>query len=280
MEVIPPVNLQNTPAITTPQVETPPEEEKKESFFDFIKSSIFELFLVLLFSIIILTTFNYFKLIPLSSIFSPLSFLPQQQQWSASSSNGASLDDVSFFNSDFNLLSACNYKPANDIIINTIVNCNKPLTLKNNGKNYSFSSIPGTDQIQPNKSTGVQINLAIKIINNSNTHIGLVFGGGNDENRFYLTYYPSEKAWGDQFFLGSRVTDFSPVYLSSVQRINFSLKISGDGKTVTLILPNGKIETINSNQSFYAKDNSLPIGALLPLNSQMIIYSLNYFVDQ
>lgn len=285
MEMIPPTDLQSPPAqsIQNPE-QNVPEEEQKESIFAFIKTSLFELFLILLFSIIILATFNYFNLIPLSSVFPALSFLPQQQNTQSAVFNAASQDDIAYFSNNFYNLSSCgNTRSDKNIVLNQIVSCNTPKKITNTTKETNYVFVPNTDQIIAGDK-GVQINFAIKVNTNGKDDLGLMFGGNPTENRLYIAYYPSQNAWGAQFLLGSKITDFVPTYYptdtSASQRAFFSLKISADGKTLTLIFPNGDIETFNEGQSFYAKDGTLPITAVIPLNSTMTIYSLNYYIPQ
>ena len=110
MEVIPPSSLQSQQQNQNIEPETTDQPEVQTStvwkIFDFIRSSVFEVVLIGLFSVIILTTLNYFNIIPLSSIFPALSFLPQQNSIQGSISNNNSTDDITFFNNNmkFNVI--------------------------------------------------------------------------------------------------------------------------------------------------------------------------------
>ena len=282
MEVIPPSNLQNpqTP-ITQPSADTQPDEEKKESIFDFIKSSIFELFLVLLFSIIILTTFNYFNLIPLSSIFPALSFLPQQQTLNNYQSSTSSQDDITFFNNGIMNLSACTPPHDNNIILNSIVTCKNPTKVLNSGQKPIYTRIVNSDFTSDSQ---IQINFALKVIQGKDYKpSGLMLGGGPEENRMYISYDNNSNSWGVQFLTGKDITPFESLYTtpsSSVQRTYFSVIISKDGKQIVLLLPNGIIQTYNLKGSLYSKDGTIPSTAVVYPNSEVDIYSLNYYTPQ
>ena len=295
MEVIPSSNLQNQQQNQNSNLgnqnvagETVAQPETQAStlwkIFDFVRTSIFELFLIALFSILILTTFNYFNLIPLSSVFPALSILPQQQNLQTAIINTTSQSDNVYFSNNFQNLSSCN-NPNNDknITLNQIIKCSNPQKFTNTKNNVTYSFIPNTDQASIGDK-GVQINFAIKVDTNGKDDLGLMFGGDSTANKVYISYYPNQNAWGTQFLFGSKITDFIPIYspanaLTS-QRAFFSLRVSTDGKTLALILPNGDIKIFNEGESFYTKAGTLPITALLPSNSSITIYSLNYYTPQ
>ncbi len=295
MEVIPPASIQNPLGIpnpvSTPNQNTeaaPQQEEAPKStayrIFDFIRTSIFELTLIALFSILILTTFNYFNLIPLSSVIPALSFLPQQQNVQNAAINTSSQDDLIYFSNNFQNLAACNSN-SNDknIILNQLIKCANPQKFINTDKEVSYVFVPNSDQIVPGNK-GVQVNFALKADSNGKNDLGLMFGGDPSENRFYISYYPSFNAWGIQFLFASKITDFVPFYTPSnnsiSQRAFFSIKLSSDGKTLTVLFPNGDIESFNYNKSFYTKTGNLPITGLVPKNSELDVYSLNYYTPQ
>lgn len=293
MELIPPENQQNlnpnpVNPDTVPETSNQPENQlqaqqsKLYKIFDFIRASIFELFLVALFSILILTTFNYFNLIPLSSVFPALSILPQQQQSSGNTYiNNSSQDDITFFNSNISSLSACNPIPNNNIILNPIINCKSPTKIINTGKNTMYTGIPNTN-ITGN--TDIQINFALKItIGKGYQPDGLMFGGDPTENRMYISYDNGSNSWGIQFLYGKTVTQFQPFYSvssSSVQRVYFSALISKNGKQITILSPNGLIQAYSLKGSLYAKDGTIPVTAVVNPNSEVDIYSLNYYAPQ
>ncbi len=282
MEVIPPTNLQNTQApVLQPPVDTRPNEEKKESIFDFIKTGFFELFLILLFLIITLTTFNYFNLIPLSSIFPALSFLPQQQILNNYQSSTSSQDDITFFNNGIMNLSACTPPNDNSIILNSIVTCKNPTKVLNSGKKPIYTRIVNSEFTS---NSQIQINFALKIIEGKDyIPSGLMLGGGPEENRMYFSYDNDSNSWGVQFLNGKNITPFESLFVtppSSVQRTYLSVILSKDGKQIILLLPNGIIKTYNLKDSLYSKDGTIPSTAVVYPNSEVDIYSLNYYTPQ
>jgi hypothetical protein len=280
MNPIPPSNLQSP---QVPNVQTKAQnftaEKKKGGIFAFIENILFELFLIVLFSAVILTTFNYFNLIPLSSIFPTLSFLPQQQSMQTAI-NTTSQDDVTFFSSNVSSLSACNPTRDKNIILQTIITCKNPTKIFNAGKNPIYSGIPNAGISSGDQ---MQINFALKIIPGKN-HMqnGLMLGGGADENRMYISYV-NPNSWGVQFLYGKTVTLFDPLYQppsSSIQRSYFSIIISKDGKQVTILLPSGLMKSYTLQGSLYSKDGTIPATAVVEPNSEVDIYSLNYYTNQ
>ena len=280
MEVIPPSNLQNTQTpITQPSADIQPDEEKKESIFDFIKSSIFELFLVLLFSIIILTTFNYFNLIPLSSVFPALSFLPQLQSNQNFSLN-QSKNDISFFNNNLKNLSGCEIYPAVDTTLSQIIKCSNPQTIINTSTKYKYQLIQNTDI---SSEGNLQISFALKInyqkLNYNDT--GLVFGGDAKENRIVISYQPASESWGISFLYGNKYSGFKSIYIpyQKETRANFSLIISKDGKNLGILLPNGLMQLFQLEGSLYNRDGNIPTVASVAPGAQLTIDSLNYWTQ-
>ena len=295
MELIPPENQQNlnpnpvnpdTAPETSNQPENQPQTQQSKLYkiFDFVRASIFELFLLALFSILILTTFNYFNLIPLSSVFPTLSFLPQQQNTQNAILNTISQDDITYFSNNFPNLSSCNSSVGKNIVLGSLVKCNYPETFTSSKKQVQYLLVPSTDQSSYVGTNGVQINYALKIDTNGKDDMGLLFGDDATGNRFYIGYYPTRKSWGIQFLFGSTISDFTPLYSppenSASHRAFFSVMVSGDGKTIGIIFPDGTIHAYNENLSFYTKAGSLPIVAILPPSSTLTIYSLNYYTPQ
>jgi membrane glycosyltransferase len=82
VDVITPPSLQvqqpNQNSISGMPAQTEVQKSIVVKILDFVGESIFEFFLIILFSVLFLTILNYFKLLPLSSIFPFLSFLPHQ----------------------------------------------------------------------------------------------------------------------------------------------------------------------------------------------------------
>jgi hypothetical protein len=249
---------------------------------DFINSFIFELVLIGLFSIIIVTVLNYFALVPLSSVFPILSFLPQQNSVQKVI-NTTSQDDIAFFSNNFTNLSACNNTDADkNIILNQIIICSNPQKFSNLAKDVDYQYVTSDPSVISDK--GVQINLALKARNNGKDDVGIMFGGGATENRFYLVYKQDQKAWGLTYLFASKSSDFIPIYspdsTSIAQRAYFSINVTADGKTISVVFPNGIVYSYNGDKNFYAKEGSLPLTAVLPKNSEITIYSLNYYTPQ
>ena len=290
MDVIPPSNLQNQQNLNTNQSIPTPENQAAEShginrIFDFVRMSLFEVFLVALFSVLLLATFNYFNLIPLSSILPALSFLPQSNNQQNNSIYSINQDDVAYFSNNFQNLSSCNLSNKdNNILLNQLIKCTTPQRFVNTSNKISYSTIPNSDQQGLIGGTGLQINLSLKVDSNGKDDLGLIFGGDPTQDRLYLTYYPSQNVWGVQFLLGDKVTDLTPIYYSpyssNSQRAYFSLRFSGYGKTLSILFPNGDMEVFHQEKSFYTKYNNLPITTLIPKKSAITIYSLNYYTPQ
>jgi hypothetical protein len=82
VDVITPPSLQvqqpNQNSISGMPAQTEVQKSIVVKILDFVGESIFEFFLIILFSVLFLTILNYIKLLPLSSIFPFLSFLPHQ----------------------------------------------------------------------------------------------------------------------------------------------------------------------------------------------------------
>ena len=282
MEVIVPESTQNN------QIDLNQSQQKNLllKFIDLINSFIFELVLIGLFSTIILTAFNYFNIIPISSVFPALSFLPQQNSVQKII-NTASQDDISFFSNNFPNLATCdNSKFDKTLMLNQIIRCTGPQKLTNtNVKNDTdYQYIQNTDNPEFIGDKGVQINLALKIQTSGKNDAGIMFGGSETENRFYIAYYPEQNAWGIHFLFGKEIKDFIPIYtppsISNTQRAFFSVNVTTEGKTISIVFPNGVIYSYSSDKNFYTKGGSLPMTAVLYKNSEMTIYSLNYYTPQ
>lgn len=292
MEIIAPYNKPSNQSLNLndPNNQTDSNQSEQKNlllkFIGFINSFIFELVLIGLFSVIILITLNYFNIIPISSVFPALSFLPQQNSVQKII-NTASQDDISFFNNNFPNLASCdNSNIDNSLILNQIISCTNPQKFINsNVKNETdYQVIPNTDDPGLIGDKGVQINLALKAQTNGKDDTGIMFGGDSTENRFYIAYYPQQNAWGIQFLFGNKVTEFIPIYtpssISNAQRAFFSVKVAEDEKTISIIFPNGVIYSYSSDKNFYTKAGSLPITIVLYKNSNMFIYNLNYYTPQ
>jgi hypothetical protein len=148
------------------------------------------------------------------------------------------------------------------------------------GKDTLYNGIPNS-YVTGNGQ--MQINFALKIIPGKDYHLsGLMFGGGADENRLYVSYDNQSNNWGVQFLYGKIVTPFDPFYqppASSIQRSYFSIVISKDGKQVAILSPNGFMKTYALEGSLYRKDGTVPTTAVVYPNSEVDIYSLNYYTD-
>jgi len=289
MEIAASQNQPNNQDVSLNQPNSQADSSESESkslslkFTGSIKQYSLEIFLIATFSVVILTALNYFNIIPISSVFPVLSFLPQQNQ-TQNNTIVASQDDLSFFNSNFRNLATCdNSNIDKHLILNQIIKCTNPQEFTNTTNKTIYSFIPNTDQLSIGDK-GVQINFSIKADTNGRDDLGLMFGGDTTDNRLYLAYYPNQNSWGTQFLFGSTVTSFVPIYhpatTSTSQRAFFSLKVSADEKTLTLLFPNGDIETFNEGKSFYTKNGDLPITAVLPPGSAITIYNLNSFTPQ
>jgi hypothetical protein len=279
MEVIPPSNLQNSqvPNIQ-PQNETQPEEEKKESIFDFIRSSIFELFLVFLFLIIILTTFNYFNLIPLSSVFPVLSFLPQQN----SLQNELISRNNRVFNGAPQNLSTCNPILDKNILLNYLVSCNNPKTIINSKSNYYDNPI-STDGITTTQFIQINVGMEISVLNEKNQNntftSGLMLDSKSDKNGMYIFYQGYSNTWMVKFTY-SKSQEFESLYNpipSNPEIGNFSITISPNGTTVNILIPNGLIKTFNLKESVYGNSNTLIPSIIAQPYTKLTLYSLNYY---
>lgn len=291
MEIIP----DNKPSdqslsLNDPSKQTDPNQPEQKNlllkFIGFINSSILEIVLIGLFSAIILTILNYFNIIPISSVFPTLSFLPQQTQVQKIIVI-PSQNDISFFSNNIPNLASCdNSNIDRSLILNQIISCVSPQKFINlNVKSkMDYQLIPNTNDPALIGDKGMQINLALKTQTNGRDDIGIMFGGESTENSFYLAYYPQQNAWGIQFLFGNKVTEFIPIYtpllISNTQRAFFSVKVTEDGKTISIVFPNGAIYSFNSDKKFYVKGGSLPMTVLLYKNSDMTIYNLNYYTPE
>lgn len=265
-----------------PAVNNAPAAEK-ETVIDRIKSWIFELFLISLFTVLILATFNYFNLIPVSSVFPALSFLPQQAPTDRTNVDLSLQNDLSFFKNNFNVLSACNPQVGKDLILNQIVKCNSPILDFNTGKDFIYDQVTNSD-IQPNfdssSSNQLQINIALKIIpHRGYKPSGIMLGGDPTENRLFIAYDLQSTSWGVILLYGKKISSFDPLYLttlSTIERANFSITISKDGKTVSILLPNGVLRIYNLEKSLYTGEGTIPSTLVVAPGSEVDLFSLNY----
>lgn len=301
MELIPPENQQNlnpnpvnpdTSPETSNQTENQPQQNAEGTpeaptsaaykIFDFVRASIFELFLVALFSILILTTFNYFNLIPLSSVFPTLSFLPQENNIHNELVSGTS----ETLNANLQNLSTCNSVVDKNIVLNYLVTCQNPLIVKNNTQQEIIQDIPNSST-SPNAS--VQINFSIQIKLNSTTKnnksftSGILINNDSTKNQIFIFYYPYTHTWLAEFVYSNSSKEFDNLYtttISSIQNGNFSLTISEDGKTLSVLLPNGIMDIFNLKESLYSKSGTISFSSAVPPRSSLTVYSFNYYVPQ
>ncbi len=273
---------QNSVIVNVSQTNKLPNASFPQKFFIHAKTLIFEAFLIVFFSLLILLAFNYFNLIPLSDINPVFYALPRLQSRSNSFISGAASDDSTFFNSGFPNLSACNPLVEDNIIINSLVSCTSPVVYKNTGFKVTYNGV--STPIAPDQNKPLQINFAVKLVfgndyNYKSGNDGIILGGDQAENRIFILYNYATQTWGVFFIYGEKLTQFQPIYTvtaGTTQRAFFSLLISPDGKQISLISPNGLLQTFTSQGSLYSKDGTISTSAVVAPNSEVDVYSLNY----
>ncbi len=252
-------------------------KSRLQVFFNYLKTFVIETILIVFLSSFILFTLNYFNLIPLSDIFPVFYALPKLQSQSSSFILGRN-DDSYFFNSNYANLSACNPHLENNLSLNNLVSCSNPMIIKNIGKDVIFKLI--SNPFSPGENVQLQINIALKLIPGKGYKTGgIILGGGPNENRIFISYNSPSKTWGINVIYADKQTQYQPIYSvadNSVQRSFFSLLISTDGKQVSIISPNGLLQTFSLTGSLYSKDGSITATAAVGPDTELDIYSLNY----
>ncbi len=254
-------------------MEKPPLEDfKKTKFviFNFLRTGVFEASLIFFLLILMLATFNYYNLIPLSQTFSFLAFLPQK-----GGQAGLTNSEISFFKNNLVNLSSCN-PITNDISLNNVVECDKPIKTLNNKNKVMYTTVPNSEVLGTN---GIQINLAIGVnAGTTRNRCGVILGGGPDKNRIFISYDLSGQ-WGVIFLYKNKVMDFIPIYSPSTSYpllANFSIRVSKDGKTIAILSPDGIIHIFNLEDSVF-DNGTIPATVVTAPNSSVTLYQLNYY---
>lgn len=232
----------------------------KSSYLSFITEGV----IIVVLTLVILFTLNYFSLVPFSKIFPWLSFLPQakgQAQMTVPKNVTNSL---------------------NSRTIQYIVTPQSPLTLNNDTSEYMLRPIENSN-IAIVGDTEVTVELGfqpeLNAPEDASDSSGFIFDNGlsgNNLRKLFLFYYP-KGIWGLQYTYGSK-QKILPLYnvIGGQAYGQFNLSISGNGTNVKITLPNGEKRSLELPVNIYGPASSMTSRMLVASHWNAYLPLLNY----
>lgn len=227
-----------------------------------------EITIVIVLVLTILTTLNYFKIIPLSSTFPFLSFLPQQQKIQFKTPISISSPPATLNRS---ITSRLLISPLENKIFN-----NKTINNQYIGVNKSA--------IKPTNSLRIDVEMSVSLLDNDATgSSGLIFKNNfpyekQEYRHVRMFYYAKAKNWLLEFRSQGKSNYFliAKAPTNGVNFIKFALLIDKKGKNITAIVPGVSSRTFKLADSLYANSRQMNMFAQVAPHSQLNIYSLSY----
>lgn len=241
------------------------EDEKK----DFSLSAVLlQSGIIVVLVIGILVSLNYFNLLPLSSSFSFLSFLPKEKIV-PSQIKPVQVEQKNTAQ-----------KP-NIIAERQVISSDTQTFVNKDDKKYLYQVIKTSSlNIPINTKVKIDAELTVTAVGDEQNINGLLFGDDlakTDAKYLMLFYYPKDKSWDLGYRHGDKKV-FLNIAQNSGEKIStkISLSVSLDGTMVYVGLPNGGVKTLNLPESMYEDSRRLFTIAQAGPKASLEVTSLKY----
>ncbi len=219
---------------------------------------------VVLLSVLILATLNYFNILPISQNLRFLSFLPQQTRIQVTNKPSALLPN------------------GTSGTIRTLVRPVTPLLISNDKNEYLYVPIQNSE-IEVNGQIRIDAELMDNSTSDSSTS-GIIFRNGikpDDAGYQHLRvfYNPKDQNWLLEHKDNNKAQYYGISPKNDDPQFNFrriSLILSEDGKTITLLISGVPGKTITLLNSMFLPSNKMNMMAGVAPGSELNIYGLYY----
>lgn len=243
----------------------------------FLKTSFLEALIIILLVTITLITLNYFNIVPLSSSFSILSFLPRTGVPTTTPSTISQIQNIQLkTNNTIQSAPSTN----NNLELKQVVPAVQPKVSTNSGTASKYDYIKNSE-VQPTGELRIDVELSVKgrTPEDEKDQSGFLLSNGGREKidlRFIeliymkggwsLAYHHAEKA--DHTYLAplSTTTGYG----------RFVMLIPADGKNVTVYLPDRQKKTIQLADSLYTSGNKMSSLLHIAPGAEVQLHTLNY----
>ncbi len=248
------------------EVDQVPQQNNKSS----LSSYVIEGGVILVLTVVILFTLNYFSLIPFSKIFPWLSFLPTSSR---------SISQRVAFNIPT--------PTPTSSLLRYIVTEKNPLMYKNPDPAYvSYYPVDGSTLQVPGK---LKIHIKVEVLSsgikgNVSTPSGMLIDNSlRSSSREYqyikLFYFQPNNTWIVQYFMNGELSKGVPLLTldkTSNYLGDFTFEISTNGKFLTIYTPTGKSKKVAFPQSFYNTSDIIRTVVQVAPHSEVDVLSLSY----
>jgi hypothetical protein len=219
---------------------------------------------------LILSTANYFRVVPLSEFFPLFSFLPTQAQVTDLTTGRGVSNDPQISSG------------ASSIRVRQIIGASDPLVIKNSSKEAVFSDIEKS-HIEPDGQLRVDMELSIAFdASGSDTVSGLYFKNNfphdsplRKDLRVFYSY--KDNNWVLEFRSDGKSSFFTLTKDSGKDKsIRVSLIISADGRNITALVPDTRGSIFQLKDSIYSNGNQMSMLLHVPPHSSLTVFSAYY----
>lgn len=247
------------------------DKDKKDN--SLLAAGVAEIVIAAVLIIAILGTLNYFAILPLSQTFSFLSFLPRQSTQVKPQTQGNQGQQT-----------ITNQNQGQFANVRQLIVPSDIKTFANSTGEFKYNSIKdGYIRVEGPVRINVQMGIDLgPSPQESSDSSGLIFGNGlasskNDLRSVSLLYSPQYKSWILHYYYGEKQEFFYLLSMPTGEVYGgFSLLISGNGRQVTVTLPNFDQKTFNLHDSLYTAINQMNPSIQVATGQTVTVSSLNY----